>query len=282
MRLQGSHIFVVAGLMVTACAGIPAHEGLPPAAKDQISSTEVVLPIQQSEIYVYVPPETAGQTSGLIGALVDVTVDAIRTGKAETSVKRLRDALVDYNFDTVMQSHAKTALTQVPWPHGDHVHVVKEVSKDSFDQALAASRDAAVIFTTTDYQLSNDADQLSVTVNASLFPRTDALRALKQGKTSSTPSSVSNSLYHNTLKFEYRAPRATSDRDSNMQNWSANNGAAMRTALNAAAAKLAWMVAQDIESSMTSPAGAIPDTDRSGTVVRKDDGSLTFMAMATP
>jgi len=280
MRVRVCQGFVLGGLLLSACAGVPPHEGLPPAAKDQIASTEVVVPIQQSEIYVFVPQETAGAANGLIGALVDVTVDAIRTSKAEKSVKRLRDALVDYNFDTVMQRQVQTALLQLPWLHVDNVHVIKETTSDSLDQALASSKDAAVMFTTADYQLSNDGSVLTVTVTASLFPKSDALRALKQGRSSSTLSAPANSLYHDTLKFEMRGPKATTDRDSNMDNWSANNGAAARAGLNQAAAKLSWLLAQDLQSTMTSPSGAIANTDNSGSLTREQNGTLSFVALS--
>src|SRR5580692_1676538 len=91
-------------LFLGACAGIPPHEALPDAARDKISSTEVVLPIKQREIYVFVPNSTAGAASGggLIGALVDAGINDIRTSKAEAAVKPLRDALVDFDFDKIL------------------------------------------------------------------------------------------------------------------------------------------------------------------------------------
>jgi hypothetical protein len=253
---------------------------MPPAAKDRIASTEVVLPVKQSEIYVYVPASnvSAATGGGLIGALVDVGVDAVRTSKAEDAVKPLRASMSDYSFDRVMQSDMQHALANLAWLHTDNVHVLKEVSDETMDRALAASKDSAVLFASADYQLSNDADVLTVTMNAGLFPNSDALRALKQGKTSSTKTALANSLYHNKISFEYRAPNATSDRDANIAHWSADNGAAMRRALDTSLAKLAWLLTQDLQSAMASPAGAIPNTDAHGTVSRAEDGTLKFTA----
>jgi hypothetical protein len=286
MRFQPFIAVSVGGLLLTACAGVPAYESIPPAAKDQIASTEVVVPVKQNEIYVYVPPSdmaTAGAAGGgaiggLLFAAVDAGVNSVRTSKAEDAVKPLRDALVDYSFDRTMQNDMQASLASVPWLHVDNVHVLKEATSDSMDRALDSSRDSAVLFASADYQLSNDADLLTVTVSASLFPKSDALRALKQGKSSGTKTALANSLYHNTLVFEYHPQNTGVDRPTNIANWSANNGAAMRAALDESAKKLAWLLAQDVQSAMGT--GNIPNAGRSGVVTRAENGTLKFVAFS--
>src|ERR1700683_849873 len=93
--------------LLGACSSVPVHESLPVAAREKISSADVFVPIRQNEIYVYVPPSTAGSSAGasagllggLVGAAIDAGVNDVRSSKAETAVKPLRDSLVDFNFD---------------------------------------------------------------------------------------------------------------------------------------------------------------------------------------
>ena len=120
---------------LAACSGMPVHEVLPDGARDRIGSTEVVAPVRQSEIYVFVPVATAGASQGLIGALVDVTIDSIRTSKAENAVKPLRNALVDFNFDDALQSDLKASLAQSKWLKVQNVRVQKDISNNAMAEA---------------------------------------------------------------------------------------------------------------------------------------------------
>ena len=278
MRSYCRNLCLLSALLLSACASVPAHEALAPDVRDRIASTDVVVPISQSEIYVYVPPSNmaaAGASAGLIGALVmaaaDAGVDSVRTSKAERAVRPLRDALIDYKFDAALQADLQSQLAQVPWIHADKVHLLKSVTSDSMDAALTASKDDAVLFASTDYRLSNDGDVLTMTVNAALYPNSDALRALKPAKSRGAKTQAANALYHNTVSFEYRLPNATDDRDRNIALWDTNGGAPARTALNTGAAKLAALLAQDLQ-------GNVPQSDGAGSVVRADDGTLKYVA----
>ena len=301
MKIRLIHLFAVLTVSsLAACAGIPPHEYLPAPARDRIATTDVVVPIRQSEIYVYVPPSTAGATGGaafgivgaLVGAMVDASVNSVRTSKAEAAVKPLRDSLVDYSFDTSLQGDLKASLGQVSFLNVADVHEVKDVTDDALDAALTGSKQGAVLFATADYHLSNDGDVLYVTVAASLFANNDALRALKAPQSKPPRTSLKNALYHNTLVFETKIPGATSDRDHNIAGWSADNGAAMRGALDTGARELAAMLAADIrrsESDGVDPPGAVTATlenqtgtvlgsDDNGSILRFKDGTLKFAA----
>jgi hypothetical protein len=60
LRTLYSQILVVLGLLlVTACSSMPVHQPVPNAVHDKLGTTDVILPIQQSEIYVFVPPRRA-------------------------------------------------------------------------------------------------------------------------------------------------------------------------------------------------------------------------------
>ena len=283
MRLR----FIYAALplsafILSACATqVPVHESLPAAARDNIASADVVLPIKQSEIYVFVPNSqvAAAGGGGLLLALIDAGVDSVRTSKAEAAVKPLRDAIVDYNFDQTLQSEIQTSLASDPWLHPDHAHVIKELTNDSLDRAIADSKDAAVLFATADYRLSNNAVELTITMTASLFPNSDALNALKQRAKSDPSSSLANSLYHNTLTFTADVPNATDDRDRNIATWSANNGAVMRATLTKGSRELARMLASDLQGP---EADTALSSDPDGAIMRSGDGTLRASAKSVP
>ncbi len=286
---------VSSALLLSACATATVNPPLPDAARNGISSTEVVAPIRQSEIYVYVPPSTAnaGGQGGLLGALVvaaiNAGVDSVRTQKAETAVKPLRDALVDYKFDSTLQDDIKNSLAKLPWLHASNVRVVKEVTPASLDSALEHSKAAAVLFTTADYQLSNDADVLTVSLTASLFGNTDTLNALRAKKTNSggNSSDAANAIYYNTFTFVTKAPGVTSDRDHNIAIWDSQNGAVMRADLSMAVDKLSSMLTADLQTSAADRIAGTPSTlmgvpvqvvanDSGGETVRLKAGDMEF------
>jgi hypothetical protein len=273
---------LLSAFILSACATqVPVHESLPAAARDNIASADVVVPIKQSEIYVFVPNSqiAAAGGGGLLLALVDAGVDSVRTSKAEAAVKPLRDAIVDYNFDQTLQSEIQTSLASDPWLHPDHARVIKELANDRLDKVLMDSKDTAVLFATADYQLSNNALELTITMTASLFPNSDALNALKQRAKSGPRSSVVNALYHNTLTFTADVPNATADRDRNIATWSANNGAVMRATLTKGARELARMLASDLQGP---EADTALNNDPDGAIMRSGDGTLRASARPAP
>src|SRR5438105_2590773 len=99
MRWSSLKLVILLPLSFLCACQTAMHQSLADAARDKISSTDVVLPIRQNEIYVFVPNSNAAAAAGggLIAALADAAINSVRTTKAETAVKPLRDALVDFN-----------------------------------------------------------------------------------------------------------------------------------------------------------------------------------------
>ena len=54
--------------------------------------------IPQAEVNVQYLQSSYGGGLGLIGAIVDVSVNAARSGSAETQAKRIREAVKDYDY----------------------------------------------------------------------------------------------------------------------------------------------------------------------------------------
>ena len=124
--------------------------------------------------------------------------------------------------------------------------ITKDVTPQSADQEILTSRDEAVLLTSVDYSLSNDASMLTVSLTAALYPNSDRLRALRPGK-GSVPSAAENALYRNAFAVQQGAPNPTDDRDHNIAQWSADHGAALRSALTSSAADLAKRLKADLD-----------------------------------
>jgi hypothetical protein len=273
VRIEVLAALSLAMLLGGCVTPIPTHVALSPGAQNAIASTEVVAPVRQSEIYVFVPATTAGANNGLIGALIDASVDAYRAGTAESGVKNLRNAVVDMNFDSAFSSQLKASLSQVAWLHLDGVRVIKEVTPKKIDAAITGSRDGAVLIAVADYHLSNDGHDLVMTANVDLYGNSAALAPFKPAKGNpATPSDPSNSLYRNTFTFESDLPGPRVKREISMATWTANNAAAFRSAMKLGEAKLVEMITADLQG-----LAAAPDTVvAQGTA--QADGTVTFTA----
>ncbi|MGN6149387.1 MAG: hypothetical protein ACTHPD_12670 [Rhizomicrobium sp.] len=272
LRNRRVAILLSAVLLAGCAANVPVHGSLDQSFEGGIASTDIVVPIKQGEIFVFVPDSqiAAAGGGGLLLALVDAGVNSVRTSKAEAAVKPLRDSLADFDFDGAIRDNMKSALSQVAWLHVANASVVRDVSPDSLDRDLAHSSASDVVFVNTTYMLSNDANLLTVSMSAGLFSKDDAV-APKKAK---QKTSLANSIYHNHFTFLMTAPKAA-DRDHYIAEWSAHDGAAMRAALKRAAEELPQLIADDLQNAQ------LPDGTADGVAHREADGSISYDAHPT-
>lgn len=272
---------------LSACVTVtPNHVALADKARDAITSTEIVEPIRQSEIYIYVPPSqiaTAGG-GGLLLALIDAGVDSARTSNAEAAVKGLRNSVVDFNFDETLTGDLRDSVSQVSWLHLNGARVIKEIEPASLDGAISQSKAGAVLLTWADYHLSNNGRELYVVLNAGLYANSDGLKPYQpvEGK-SDVKSAPGNALYRNSFMFTTTLVGATDKRVDNMALWSADGGARARAALKLGAAKVARLLADDLQGKLAAPADAKPNAEgqaiadeTGGTIQRHGDGTIVY------
>ncbi len=281
MRARLSHVFLIlVGLGLSACGSTPPHAALDIKARDNLHSTDIVAPVRQSEVYVFVPSAGA-PGGGLVGALIGVGIDSVRTSKAEDAVKPLRDSVVDFNFDGVLREDLKASMAKVQWLNVADVKVIKDVATASLDSAIAGSKASAVLMVAADYHLTNDGGTYSIALRANLFPNSPALAPPKatdaNGK---AKSDLSNAIYRNTFTFEAKVPGATDDRDRNMGVWAANHGELLRAVTTKGVAKLTELIAADIQEAPSDRGSAekVLGDGPDGVLTRHADGTLIFAA----
>jgi hypothetical protein len=283
---------LASALALAACATpVPIHQAMPADARTRLATTDVVVPVKQNEIYIYVPPSQMAMYGGggLILALLDASVDSNNANTAEEAVGPLRNALVDFNFDQVLQTELKTALAQASWLNASGYQVVKEVSDANFDKILTGSQASAVLFVSANYTLNWSGDSVSVSISPFLFPKTTELAAMVPAPVTSGPkTSSANALYRNVMTFRDRAPNATDEREANLVTWSAQNAAVMRASLQRAATKLAAMLMTDLHEPLppidpkTTKLPTIVVDNVTGYIVRTDaEGSLVQFPTGT-
>jgi hypothetical protein len=227
-----------------------------PVNRASIDSTEVVAPIKQNEIYIYMPPSTAGSSAGaqggligaLVGAAIDASVDSAHAKSAQQSIKPVRDAAVDYNFDETLKGDLKQSLGQVDWLKVDGVRVMKDATTAGYDKAIKDSKKGAVLIVVSDYQLNDTGTTLTVSVAADLFANNDALRKLKPSTDPKQAlSEPARALYRTKIVEMVDAPGAKATRAENMPLWAADNAKLLRTSLDTAASNLSRRLAEDIQ-----------------------------------
>jgi hypothetical protein len=286
---------VLASACVTA---IPTHQPLPPDARSMFGATDVMIPVAQSEIQIAVPASSiaAAGGGGLLLALIDAGVDSNNAATAEEAIKPLRSALVDFDFDEQMRSQVQSALDQSAWLHAGNYKVVKEVTNENLDNALAASSASGVLFVTTSYNLNWSGDTVTIKSNPHLYPKSSELVAMVLEPTDSGPRTSSvNAIYRNMLTYRDRAPGVTDVRETNMEIWEKDSGAAMRLTLASGAAKIAQILSKDLHEPLApidektttlskitidGLPGYVASTDDNGTLVQFIDGTLMYITKA--
>ena len=290
MRLHLLQFVILLSALATGASASepPTHVALPAQARTNISSLEIVTAISQRQLDISVNPTPM---RGLIPGIAD----SIRYSNAKSAVEPLQTALADFDFDEVVQVELRSAIGQIPWAHVRDGQLIKQLLAESFVHALADSKDGALLFDLTDYDLSEDGSKLIIRTTVNLYVNSEALAAFKPaGGRKDKPYHWSNALYRGSFIFEAEAPGATGDRNLNIAAWSANKGESMRSALKLGATKLAQMLATDLQGYEPTVAnvsvapiktvrldgeeGQVVTDEADGLVVRLKDGTLKYAA----
>jgi hypothetical protein len=256
-------ILLACALGLNACASMPDHVPLAVAARDKIPSTEIVAPVKQSEVYIFVPQTNtagAGAQFGLLGAVIAAgvgsAIDAQRAHNAEVAIKPLRDAMVDYSFDDTLKADLMKDLGPVGFLKVSGARVVKDGTPDGMDKAISSSKESAVLLVQADYQLNVEASTMTVNIWTDLYANGPDLAGFtpKVSEDHKRLADPAKALYHNHFWTAVNLKDAGKDRNANIAAWSADGAKQAREALDTSAAKVVADLAQDIQSLTPPPA----------------------------
>lgn len=236
---------LIAGFIVlgAGCASQPAYKPMPAEAFPKITNTQLVVGLAQKEIRADINQSnmTGGMGGGLLWAIVDTAVNNSRAGDAEKSIGPLRDQLLDFNFEKHFVDELSGDTAGIPWLEDKNILVLSDVSSKSYDKTFIESDKDAVLFLTTDYELTPDFSILKVTAEADLYGASADLKRLQyslyKGSTkirdsNSYKTDVMNSLYRNRVTFSFALDQPASTKEEAVKSWSEDSAKRARSALD--------------------------------------------------
>jgi hypothetical protein len=193
------------------------------AVQVTVGQAEIKSDINPSNIAVY----TGG---GLIGALVQASVDAERAKKAEAAITPLRDALAGFDADGLAQSATKTAIAGVDWLNTDAVRFSKDATPNGKSSALDSESAAQIAFFDYTYDVGPDFSTVRVVVSMSF-----ASKALPSGSAKPEARLKPRALaYAQKVTSVITLPDASKDINVNAQRWAADDAKLARQAVTLA------------------------------------------------
>ena len=166
--------------------------------------------IPQPEVNVQYMVSSYGAGMGLIGALVDASVNAAKAGSAESRAKRIREAVKDHDFRGHYWLAISNVLTATPWLQ---IHSFSGVPSNTTPVKASTVAHGSVFNLGTDYVITPDHRVFEVITGVSVFVT---------GK-HKKPAAANRLAYHSARIGKEEGDKAAAI-------WIADNGAAYRTA----------------------------------------------------
>jgi hypothetical protein len=243
---RGRSFAVLLALAVTFLSGCttPVRVPISSDSRTQLGEVKGIVGLQQQEIGTEINPSnvSAAMGGGLIGGIVDASIDDARAKKAEAAVKPVRDALIDYQPGNVLAVDLQKALAAVPGASPSHIDVRQVVDPNTTSGWINAPGGASVLLVTLRYKLSFDFKSMIVSAVVSLHPAGGRLAGITQTKAGLPPL-----VYYNMFSSINILPGVTGPQspDGMVTLWAADGGRQAQAVLNTGLQELAAMIAYD-------------------------------------
>jgi len=147
MRIKSLVGGLLAALITVSAAATPALAGIPKyilveASRPVADSRAVHVLVGQEELKANINPSMVGVATGggLLGALIDIQIQADRAKKAEAAIVPLRAAMTGFDADALAQASAKAAVEKLSWFQPGEMSFGRDVSQPGRIAVLDASR----------------------------------------------------------------------------------------------------------------------------------------------
>lgn len=228
---------LAAALMVVS---MPASAGTPKnilleTARPVPDAREVHVYVGQEEIAAEINPSQVSMVTGggLLGALIDIQIQAERAKKAEAAIQPIRTALQGFDVDALAEASARSAIEKMPWFQPGEMTFSRDTSASGRIAVLDAARTSQVALITFVYDVSPDFSAIRVLMAVEFAPRDTP-----QGK-SATWRLTNGIVYRQSVTSVVQLVRPATDINYNAGVWAENGGARARRALTLAFAKVA-------------------------------------------
>ena len=256
----------VALVALAGCAG-PMKRVVSDSDRVQPQGRNLMVFIPQGEIKAEFKPATAGAGFGLIGAIVDTTVNQSRASNAESLVAPVRNALAGFDVDGLAQSTVAQSMASVPWLGAKSTIVSKDMTNDRLNQLLDASTTPQAVFTTVTYSLNPSFSELDVSWSVSILNRD-----LTEGESKNDRFSNKHQVFNRS--FVCAAPATGMDLDASgyASEWSADRGKPAREAISRCMKVLGDLAARNLKTTL-----AEADAQKQALDTQRDETILTYV-----
>ncbi len=229
--------------------------------RSQIASVKTVAALSQQELGVAIVQSTAGASAGLIGAVIDSSVNNSRVKTAEAAAVPVRDALVTYDPSAAIGAALSRELRPIAWLKRNSIETRSVAgNKSAVAELVKKSGADMLLLVQTDYRLTPEFDALVVTAKVSLFPLTAPPPAdAEEGGEPPAPAPVYfNTLTASTLLSGFQKGMPL---DAAARLWAANGGQGARRALDGGLGEVARLVAFDLQQGAPEKAAYEPPAE---------------------
>ncbi|MCK5860828.1 hypothetical protein [Abyssibacter sp.] len=256
LTIKTSRWALFASCLALLSTGCSLHRPvLQPDTRASIDSTDVTLIIEQEEIiatFRSANSSAAMMQFGLIGAVIGASLDAAgdkkSAARAESRVTQVRNALLGFEFDAMMEAALDRSLAGSGWINATRPALVTTTqASDDLDARLKAGTSDTHLFTNVRYLINDQLSSVTVELQAMLLPQSPAFQTVSGKQLAGPPyAQQSNALYGNTIRHSayfddigFEARKAA---------WVADDGALLKTALIAGIEEVTTVLLADLQN----------------------------------
>lgn len=245
-------------LVMSACVSAPppGHH-IDQAARPHLETVDTYLVVQQDNI---VAGKLWIDVSGGHGLgffpistirAIDQSTEEKSAAYSESLIAPIRDAIKDYDFAEVLTNDLNNSLGEIEWLHTADVVLLRDREDDLFLKKHKTARASATLFIEVQYVISPDLNHVSVSVEATIFPKTKDLEDYKAKLDGNeNPVDETDNLY--LSRFRVNIPLKEEGLVKDRVNGLIRNyGEKVKSALTQCAAMVAEYLGQDIERDET-------------------------------
>lgn len=235
--------------------------------------------VPQPELGAAINPSnvSGAMGGGLLGAMIDSSIQSSRAGRAEVGITPIRATLFDFDVDALAIETTNTATAGLPWFGGQSALFGRDASPYAKNAALDAAATGQVAFFEYAYDVAPDFATVRVSVLIAIANRVDA--SVRRPEQRLQPRYL---VFSQGLTSAVQLPDATTPEENSVR-WAANDGALMRRALTTAFGDLAVLIPRALQftdADLQAAAAAPRNTDRtypgSRIVEQDENGTLLF------
>ncbi|OGW29845.1 MAG: hypothetical protein A2X59_13100 [Nitrospirae bacterium GWC2_42_7] len=245
MRKINLLVILVISIVSFGCAA-KVHTPLNQEARENISSCDIYIFLQQQEIYAEIDKSKVSMATGggLIAALIDSAVDHSRAKKAEASIMPIKNSLVDFDFGNTLKKEIQNSVKSVTWLNVGQINLEGMLTEENSDRCFVNASASAILLVQPSYYFSSDFKSFKIASSVHLLPKSESLQKYKT-ESDERPADLENAIYKNVLTYQEEVVKE-GEKEENLQYWTEDKSIQVKTALSDGIKELARMIAIDI------------------------------------